>query len=729
MVGNSLTGAAEPITTHAPAARIFLSYRRHDPNARIGRLYDRLVNRFGTERVFIDVDSAVPAENFERVIDRALSASRVLIAVIGPTWETVTDPRGERRLDNPDDYVRYEVAKALENDACAVLPVLWGVGTMMPAAETLPEDLRPLVKLQAIRIDDDDERRHFDFDAEQVMTAVARLLGEPESRLGPDVVLTPPDLVMDPGHAGHIAVVARNVDAMSRDVALRYDGPDWARLSTHSESHDDGRELRNSLTVSPPRRADLPPRAWPYAIELRDRRRERPLAQASGTLTTVAFRDTHVHLEPTRVETRRSSSLSLTVRNSGNVRLDGRVDTKAESLGHESPDRIILQPGAEETYEIAVTAPRHLVGRSVEHPVTVTVAVQGERDRHVRRATVRQRPLLPARTFLLVATVLVVLLGLGVWRALDAEARRFPNLVGLPRDEALALLTEAGFDGDSVKFRDQDADQPGGPVIVRTDPKAGERISADNPIQLYVGAKSSLKVVPEVAGMTEAEATDALRQEGFTGRFTITEQVTTEAEPGDVIETDPGANEEVLPTEEIEIFVGKADPGADATADPEQGDEGGGSNGEAQTYAIPDVTGSSWEEAEDLLEVRFQPTPVEQESEEVPQGEVIGTEPPAGESHPEGTAVIVYVSTGSPAISETVLVPDVTNKDKTAAEAELGEAGLQAAVQDQPTCEMQPGLVMSQSHSVGTQVELGTTVTITVAQQPPGGCDGEASGD
>ena len=731
MVGNSLTGAAGPITTHAPAARIFLSYRRHDPNARIGRLYDRLVNRFGPERVFIDVDSAVPAENFERVIDRALSASRVLIAVIGPTWETVTDPRGERRLDNPDDYVRYEVAKALENDECAVLPVLWGIGTMMPAAENLPEDLRPLVKLQAIRIDDDDERRHFDFDAEQVMTAVARLLGEPESHLGPDIVLTPPDLVMDPGHAGHIAVVARNVDAMSRDVALRYDGPEWAQLGADSESHDNGRELRNSLTVSPPRRADLPPRAWPYAIELRDRRRERPLAQASGTLTTVAFRDTHVHLEPTRVETRRLSLLSLTVRNGGNVPLHGRVDTKAESLGHESPEQMTLQPGAEETYEIAVTAPRRLVGRAVEHPVTVTVAVQGERDRHVRRATVRQRPLLPARTFLLVATVLVVLLGLGVWRALDAEARRFPSLVGLPRDEALALLAEAGFDSDSVKFRDQDADQPGGPVIVRTDPEAGERISADNPIQLYVGAKSSLKVVPEVAGMTEAEATDALRQEGFTGKLTITEQVTTEAEPGEVIETDPGANEEVLPTAEIEIFVGKADPGAGTTADPGQGDEGGGSgggsNGEAQTYAIPDVTGWSWEDAEDALEdANFVPTPADEPSDTVDQGLVIRTDPEHGTSHPADTNVIVVVSTG-PSTDPKTSVPEVTNQDRAAAEALLSQAGLGPVAQEVETCDAAENQVIAQNPDPGAEVDPGSTVMITVARQPEDGCGGEQS--
>ena len=722
MGGDSLTGVDRPIAADAPAARIFLSYRRHDPNARVGRLYDRLVNRFGAERVFIDVDSAVPAENFERVIDRALSASRVLIAVIGPTWETATNSRAERRLDNPDDYVRYEIAKALQNDDCAVLPVLWGVDTVMPAAENLPEDLRPLAKLQAIRIDDDDERRHFEFDAEQVMTAVARLLGEPESRLGPDIVLTPPDLVMDPGYSGQIAVVARNVEATTTDVALNYDGPEWARLGPGMESRAGGRELRSFLTVSPPRSADLPPRAWPYAIELRDQRRELRLAQASGTLTIVAFRDTHVDVEPTGVDTRRSSSLSLTVRNGGNVHLHGRVETKARTLSHGGPDRITLQPGAEETYEIPVSAPsRRLVGRVKEHPVTVSVAVQGEPDPHVRRATVRQRPLLPAGVVLLMATILVALLGFSVWKALDTAERRFPYVIGRAEEDAIALLRDAGFDLASIHRLAIDTEKGVAGVVVRTDPKVGDQVRTDAPIQLFFGEDSLLIAVPEVFGMTEAEAIGKLKEEGFTGKLTPTEQVSTEADPGHVIGTDPPAKSESLAEDEIVIFVAKVSSTST--------DNGGfipnnGSNGEAQDPTIPNVLDETWADAaEELEEAHFEPSRVDESSDTVAEEFVIRTDPAPGTVHPAGTNVIVVVSTGT-AGPDDVVVPNVVGRDVAEAEAILLDAGLGPVRTDEETCQAPADQVQEQDVPPGTWVPANTDVTITVAREPPEGCGG-----
>ena len=41
----------------ASTGSIFLSYRRADTRHLSGRLYDRLVDRFGRARIFMDVDS------------------------------------------------------------------------------------------------------------------------------------------------------------------------------------------------------------------------------------------------------------------------------------------------------------------------------------------------------------------------------------------------------------------------------------------------------------------------------------------------------------------------------------------------------------------------------------------------------------------------------------------------------------------------------------------------
>jgi hypothetical protein len=88
---------------------IFISYRRQDASDVAGRLYDRLADRFGEDRVFMDVDTIELGVDFAEVITSAVGTCEVLLAVIGPGWATATDRDGRRRLDDPDDVVRLEV--------------------------------------------------------------------------------------------------------------------------------------------------------------------------------------------------------------------------------------------------------------------------------------------------------------------------------------------------------------------------------------------------------------------------------------------------------------------------------------------------------------------------------------------------------------------------------------------------------------------------------------------
>jgi hypothetical protein len=57
-----------------------------------------------------------PGVDFAEVITQAGSSCQVLLAVISPGWLTATDQDGRRRLDNPDDLVRLEIAAALARD-------------------------------------------------------------------------------------------------------------------------------------------------------------------------------------------------------------------------------------------------------------------------------------------------------------------------------------------------------------------------------------------------------------------------------------------------------------------------------------------------------------------------------------------------------------------------------------------------------------------------------------
>ena len=141
--------------------RVFLSYRRSDVGGYAGRLSDALSHRLGARNVFQDVTDIEPGRDFTHAIDEALDASDAVLAVIGPSWLGATDPHGELRLRQPDDYVRRELARALERGA-TVVPVLVA-GAALPAAHDLPDDLQALAQRQAVSLRD--QTWHDDVDA------------------------------------------------------------------------------------------------------------------------------------------------------------------------------------------------------------------------------------------------------------------------------------------------------------------------------------------------------------------------------------------------------------------------------------------------------------------------------------------------------------------------------------------------------------------------------------
>ena len=69
----------------AQTPKIIVSYRRTDA-AMAGRIFDRLVQRFGKKSLFIDIDNIPFGGDFRRHIDDALKSSDLLIALVGPRW-------------------------------------------------------------------------------------------------------------------------------------------------------------------------------------------------------------------------------------------------------------------------------------------------------------------------------------------------------------------------------------------------------------------------------------------------------------------------------------------------------------------------------------------------------------------------------------------------------------------------------------------------------------------
>ncbi len=91
-----------------------------------------------------------------------------MLAVIGSQWLTITDDKGQRRLDNPGDFVRIELETALCRDSCLTIPVLVD-NARMPAADDLPLSLRELAFKNAVVVRDDPD---FHPDMTRLITAL-----------------------------------------------------------------------------------------------------------------------------------------------------------------------------------------------------------------------------------------------------------------------------------------------------------------------------------------------------------------------------------------------------------------------------------------------------------------------------------------------------------------------------------------------------------------------------
>jgi hypothetical protein len=146
--------------------KVFISYRRDDSSGYAGRLHDHLARGLGQDLLFMDVTAIPLGANFPKYIAEEVDKCGVLLAVIGPGWLDARDKEGCRRLDNPQDFVRIEIAAALKRDI-RVIPILLE-DTGLPKAEQLPDELKVLPLLNALNV------RHasFDIDVDKLIRAL-----------------------------------------------------------------------------------------------------------------------------------------------------------------------------------------------------------------------------------------------------------------------------------------------------------------------------------------------------------------------------------------------------------------------------------------------------------------------------------------------------------------------------------------------------------------------------
>ena len=144
---------------------VFLSYRRSDSSGYTLAVYQKLKEVLGDDKVFMDMNDIPHGVDFSEHLDKVLGSASTVLVMIGDSWLDASNEFG-RRLDNPGDFVRIEIATALERDV-RVIPVLLN-NAEMPSKQSLPEALQDLSKRNAILIHND----QFDASIERLVESI-----------------------------------------------------------------------------------------------------------------------------------------------------------------------------------------------------------------------------------------------------------------------------------------------------------------------------------------------------------------------------------------------------------------------------------------------------------------------------------------------------------------------------------------------------------------------------
>lgn len=211
--------------------------------------------------------------------------------------------------------------------------------------------------------------------------------------------------------------------------------------------------------------------------------------------------------------------------------------------------------------------------------------------------------------------------------------------------------------------------------------------------------KEATVSVPDVRGETYADAEKILKKKGFKIKK-AGEEASDEYEKGEIISQDPGPSKKAKVDSTVEVIVST-------------GEE------EVEELRIPSVAGETEDDAmEILVDAGFSSsniTPSTQASDEVPAGEVIGTNPKEGSSVSADTQITLYVSSGPK--EKMTTVPNVVGKSQSEATKMLKDSGLTVGtITSEYDSSKKAGTVIRQGYSSGASVKEGTSVDLVISK-------------
>ncbi|MFC9164763.1 Stk1 family PASTA domain-containing Ser/Thr kinase [Streptomyces fungicidicus] len=298
-----------------------------------------------------------------------------------------------------------------------------------------------------------------------------------------------------------------------------------------------------------------------------------------------------------------------------------------------------------------------------------------------RRRTGRRR----GPMAVVVAVLLVLGVGTGVWYINSGQFTKVPPLLAKTEKEARGRLATAGLDVGEVTEAFSDTVERG--TVISTDPKAGARIRSHDPVALTLSKGPETVRLPDLDGYPLDRARDVLKDEGLEPGM-VTREFSDGVPRGSVISTKPGKGTKVRAGSAVALTVSKGSP-----------------------VDVPDVTGEDLEDARaDLeeagLKVKIAPERVNSEHD---AGQVARQNPGEGRQVAEGDTVTLTLSKGP----EMVEVPDVVGDSVDDARSRLEGAGFRVK-EDRGLLGLFGDTVRSQSVDGGDTAPRGSTITIEI---------------
>ncbi|MGV9225073.1 Stk1 family PASTA domain-containing Ser/Thr kinase [Streptomyces albogriseolus] len=297
-----------------------------------------------------------------------------------------------------------------------------------------------------------------------------------------------------------------------------------------------------------------------------------------------------------------------------------------------------------------------------------------------RRTALRRGP-----AAIVVAVLLVLGLGAGVWYINSGQFTKVPPVLSKTEQEARDRLTAAGLEVGDVTEEYSDTVERG--KVISTDPAAGARVRGSAPVALTVSKGPETVRVPDLDGYRLDKARSLLEDEGLEPGM-VTREFSDFVPRGAVISTEPGKGTKVRAGGAVALTVSKGSP-----------------------VDMPDVTGDDPEDARAELEeaglkVEIADGRVHSEHD---AGRVARQSPGAGGQAAEGDTVTLTLSKG-PEMAE---VPDVVGDKVDEARRKLEEAGF-AVKEDRGLLGLFRDTVADQSVDGGDTAPKGSTITIEI---------------